>query len=804
MAVAQRTPLSQPWGRLSKSSGRIAIALVTCTVLLTWSLTAVPILDIARYVAFEALFVLLPGCMLYKLLSRESAEWLRMLAIGWPLGYAIEIGAFALTAALGQRELFSFLPLFATLALGPALLYARGRPDITGLRRRFRGRDISIDGEGEGEDRGFPLLVMGCVVCAAVVVLLVEWFSRYPLPEHTTSVAYFPDNVFDISIAADAVHHWPIMAPYVAGQPLRYYTGFFIHAAAINQVTGVSLAIVVLRLFPVTMTLLIGLQLWVLGSKLGHSRWTGTLAAALFFLVNDLSLDATNFQAFGVTPFDQLTVSPTYALGIPFMLGLLALIQRRLAITDEPDRSQRPRSAQAGAFGSLLMVGVLVLGGTAVKTFAIADFIGGLGLFCLWRLVVAKDRSLLAYLALSTLCVGVIYRLMLSGGVSPFRIHPLDFMHFTILESLYPAHTVFQLGVLVGASLLTCFFLFVPALGALWLLRNRAQNGQFVLFSALVFAVSLAAYTILEDAGDAQLAFMDYGSIAIMPVAALGLMRLWEQTPHIMRAKILRACLFMLGLGLALSVSTRLLIRTAVYFGWKNIDYVSWVWILWYVAAYGLVACATIFFGLKFERYYAPAIRSRAVRIAGCAIPLLLTLGLVKSLGLALPEVWDTLLDRQWAMDSSDNRGMTAALYRGLLWVRAHTTTCDILAVNNHSTSAREVDSIYFYYSAFSERRVFLESWSYTPGGTYNRQPFPARYALNNRAVILGEPRALRELASMGVGYVLIDKLHGTGAREPADVSRLVFSNSALDVYRLAAPAASRRKAACASTGFGL
>ncbi len=791
MAVAQHTSSWRPRGRPIDAAGRLAIPLVLVVAISTWLLTGVSMLDAARYLAFEGLFVLLPGCMLYALLSGERKERLRMLAIGWPLGWAIEIGAFALTAALGRRELFQLLPVLAVLVLGPALLRSRGLSLAAALRQL-----ASTRGRPRSEERGMPLLVGGCIVSAAAMVLLIEWFTRYPLPGHAATVAYFPDNVFDISIAADARHHWPIMEPYVAGQPLHYYTGFFIHAAAINQVTGVSIAAVVLRLFPTTVTLVIALQLWLLGSKLGRSRWAGTLAVALLFPVNDLSLDATKWEAFGTTPFYQLTFSPTYALGIPFFLGLLALIQRQLS-RERTSLSRPTRSERIATLGSLLVCAILVLGGAAAKTIAIADFIGGLGAFCTWRLIRAKNWRLLDHLAVSVLCTAVVYHFMLSGGVSSIRIRPLDFMHFTLFVSLFPAHSPFQFAVLLAAALLTCFLLFVPALGAVWLLRDR-HIAPFAIFSIAVFATALAAYTLLEAAGDAQLAFMNYGSIAIMPVAAAGLIRLWEETAPALRVKLAQACVIMLLFGLAIAASTRILIATASFLGWKDIAKVNWVWMIWYLVAYGLTACAVWLFSTRLERYHMPELRSRAVRIAACAIPLLISLGLVKSLGLALPELWDTLLSRQGTTDSSENRGMTAALYSGLLWVRAHTNPCDILAVNNHSISSREVDSKYFYYSAFTERRVFLESWAYTSSGTYGGQPFPARYALNELAVTHGNVGALQMLARKGVDYVLIDKLHDATGPEPRSVSTPVFDNEALEVYRLSAPGArTGRRAGC-------
>jgi hypothetical protein len=80
---------------------------------------------------------------------------------------------------------------------------------------------------------------------------------------------------------------------------------------------------------------------------------------------------------------------------------------------------------------------------------------------------------------------------------------------------------------------------------------------------------------------------------------------------------------------------------------------------------------------------------------------------------------------------------------------------------------------------------VFLESWDFTPEGATGGQPFPARIALNTLATSDADPTALRKLRQLGVRYVLIDELHGGGAPEPSSVSKRVFANSALVVYRL-------------------
>jgi hypothetical protein len=77
--------------------------------------------------------------------------------------------------------------------------------------------------------------------------------------------------------------------------------------------------------------------------------------------------------------------------------------------------------------------------------------------------------------------------------------------------------------------------------------------------------------------------------------------------------------------------------------------------------------------------------------------------------------------------DSRQGQGMSVALYSGLAGVRGHTPNCAVLAVNNHYLSVSDGDSRYFYYSAFAERRVFLERWPIRRAGRANRSPTPAR-----------------------------------------------------------------------------
>ena len=110
--------------------------------------------------------------------------------------------------------------------------------------------------------------------------------------------------------------------------------------------------------------------------------------------------------------------------------------------------------------------------------------------------------------------------------------------------------------------------------------------------------------------------------------------------------------------------------------------------------------------------------------------------------------------------------GLTRELYEGLRWVREHSGEDDRIAVNNDTP-------LYFYYSAFSERRAFLEAWLYSIDAQrigYRRVargeeiPFPELRELNAAVFDAARPDAVREMRDeYGVDFLLVDKAHGTG-----------------------------------------
>ncbi len=231
-----------------------------------WLAGGVRLDEIVRYVPYELGFVFLPGWLVYRALVARPAGRLQEIVFGWSLGYLLEVLAFLVTAATGLRGAFYVYPLLVGI---PAALVAS--------RRRMVAR-------AEPSTRSAPPLGpiwVGALLCMLLLLYAgAVGFTQTPLPRETANVTYQEDTVFTISLAAEALHHWPLTMPSVAGEPLRYHAFAFMHMAAISQVTGIDLSVVVMRLYEVPLLLLFSLQLILAGRRIrakldGGSRGAG-------------------------------------------------------------------------------------------------------------------------------------------------------------------------------------------------------------------------------------------------------------------------------------------------------------------------------------------------------------------------------------------------------------------------------------------------------------------------------------------------------------------------------------------------
>src|SRR4051794_849874 len=61
-------------------------AIIAGVAVVSWLSTGVEPSEVGRYLAYELAYVVMPGVVAYRALSRSPGDWLTQLAVGWALG----------------------------------------------------------------------------------------------------------------------------------------------------------------------------------------------------------------------------------------------------------------------------------------------------------------------------------------------------------------------------------------------------------------------------------------------------------------------------------------------------------------------------------------------------------------------------------------------------------------------------------------------------------------------------------------------------------------------------------------------
>lgn len=726
-------PQASEWR--SASAAGLLVAAVLAGL---WSSFGVSISEMARFVAYEAVLVGLPGILALRALTSSRPSLLGQVAIGWPLGYAIGIGAFMITAALDARWLFPCIPL-GVAALAALFLWRRGaQPD-----------EAKTEPETRPTATPFPPAAIWAVAGVAVVALgylALGSFTKTPLPRDIEGVSYLSDLLYAISLTAEAKNHWPMEYPGVADSELPYHFFSFIQIAGVSQVTGIEVSTLVFRLVPAALIVLITLQVTFVGRQLGTSVWVGPLAAGLTLLVGELDLDPERISPFANVFFVDLAHSMSFLLGIPLFLAVTATLLTALS------GPERPR------LGDWIVVGVLLGACGGMKASLLPIVVGGLVLWLAWNRFrqAGPPAPALIALALSAIVFGGTFLLLYVGaGGGGLSLGAFEFTEFSVLEGL-PSSV---------AALPTLVALCLPCLGIFWLIANRGLDptpGEAWLLA--LFLASLGPFLILSGPGFEQAYFLNYGYIAGCTLSALGIVLFCERAGE--RRPLLLAAL------------------------------VAWAAVAGIAAAFvldgpdtGLVDLESL--GLHYAVVGAVilAVAGAAARVTrnasvglGAALLLTISLGLVNTpLDEGVGVIKAVRADQPLAPPSSPalKDGLTAETYGGLRWIRDHSTKDDVIAVNNR----------FNYYTAFSERRALFENWGNTSESEAVEagiQPFPELQRLNKEAFMDAAPAALKAMSDRyGVDFLVVDQIHGSPSPALARAGDPAFENEALVVYRL-------------------
>ncbi|PTY08479.1 hypothetical protein DB347_02540 [Opitutaceae bacterium EW11] len=722
---------------------------------------------VARYGMYMIVSVWLPGVVVLRFAQKHPVSFLESLAVGVPIGFAIEILTFFATSAAHVRPLLPYLPL-----IWVGLFFLQWH------RTRRAGRSFGRMGHGS------PVMLLSLAAFSALMVfsIVCRFYAGSPLAGGVLSTATHHDWAYLLSRAAEIKQHWPLGDPSLAGAPLTYHYFLLVHIAAASLVTGVSLDLVAFRLFVLPLAAVLTAQVFVLGKDARRSPWAGVLAVCLVLAADELSFVASaDHSTFGNLFVRWLFISPTFFFGMVFSGALILWIHRLVTQDGHPWPS----------FAVLALLSAIATGakGTVVPPLILAL---GVWLSMIWfagRRFPWRGMVTLAFLGVGF--SAVYFSTLAAWGTGAASFYP--FASFGIagfwtdhlaawtqrLEGWGLPAGASRIGAMIGCgAVVSAGFCGVRllALRHMWTWKQTA-NPSLVLWLGLIALMYFAFGQFLSLDSQSQLYLFFPIQLPAGVLAAAEMSRLSESAWVRVLAADRDARLHLRRLALLAVVAGAVALVAA--------DVVAWWHAVIVVAAFAFVVgpakeSGADKHGAAFARFL-----WRMSPMIALAVLLAVQVNHWRLRSIQGFNTWcvepKRTISREWAL-----------LLEGMTWIRSHTPKESVILAN--AFTARNVrpgglacidDTTvdkYYYYSALAERRLWVEGPAY----------------------VLNQPEAVRRLeeaaevfydgmpASLLVGsttlrpqYLLIDRLIADDAKPNLADSALVFENARLSVYRL-------------------
>ncbi|GAA2610243.1 hypothetical protein GCM10010399_46340 [Dactylosporangium fulvum] len=735
--VPDRVATPLPPRRRSAWAPALTVAVAVAGLLLALG-TSPP--DVARYSAYLGLGVVLPGMLLYRSLRSRPHSLLEDVAFGTVVGLLAE--TVALVAFRGLVWIGPLLVIAVFLAV-PRLRRHWRMP-------RYPERPSAV---WSWTVAGIALFFLGYLTVAFLAV-------NVPVPVDGPR-QYMIDQLNLLAVAADLKHHFPLAVPEQGDRPLRYHWFAYGHLAAGSLSTGIDLPVLWFRLdLPVLAVLTVGL-LAVTGWRVTRRAWAGPVAAALMFVVGEAVPPAQAPAFFGtITAYyswSSRSILYAAALTMPFIAAAVAVLRR------EADRRT-------------WLLAVLFAAGTTGAKSTVLPLAGvGVALVCAVHLLRRRPSWtpwLLggAFAVVEVFAVSVLYGFGGQGlSWGPFTIM-LDFV-----GDQYTGTTPADLPLIVWGLGAYAIAMGARLAGIVFPLR-RWGDVELFLAGALAAGVvgSLTVWHVSWGQHFFIIAGWPFGAI----LSAWGLVLLADRIPD--RAGTRVAVAVALPAAVALAVFALVVPVPQVPARW-GVPLPTYVF-----GGVVLLTALAVGAGLALAGRRHAALRGTG---AFAALAVVLFAG-----GARLPHDAAT----------SANLGVryhvrvTPEQAAGARWLRDHSTPAEYVATNVHRVGSGEQarQSLAYWISAYSERRVLLGSWGYSPesaemqSARHRLGPSlvywdPDRLAANDAAIYNSTPERLAWLWSQRVRWIVVDRAQGTESPHLADLADLAWQQGTVAIYRL-------------------
>lgn len=671
--------------------------------------------QIALYLGWLLLAVVVPGTLIWRALRGDARSFVEDVASGSALGVAMEILIYIALRWIGVPRLIIVWPILvvATFLAVPK------------LRRHWRS------GAPANLPRGWTWTV-AILVAMALLYLGHGMFRTHPL---TGPVSAFPyvDVPYHLALAGEVKHHMPPTVPYVLGEPLHHH--WFAHAemAASSWGTGLELRLIMLRLqmFPM---IAIGMVLTaLLASRVARRGWAGPLALVIGYFLWGLS---PYLWAPGGVFGEQRLLDHFQWLSPSHLVSAVVFAPVPLLMIDLLRRERR------GA-GPWVLLAILLTASMGAKSTLIPLFVAGAVAAGVIGLLMRRLQPA-ALLGATIGLLMLVFSVVVLYGRDSYGIEwkPLGaFRRFAVVSEtrLSPEGP----DALPPGVVMPIVFLIAGAWSARiaglagFFRRSDDRRDPALWFLGGITAAALGVQVLFIHPGSSQLYFMRNALGVAAALAAAGIARAIPAHRRSRDGAVTVTVAMIAGAAGAWIVSLGSRSKPVAGTIESNAAVLtSLIKPMLSVAAFVLAAAVVL-----------ALVRRRVPWMKGLSVAI--TLALVTGTGLP-----NTVRETS-AFATSLANGTQAELIPtyappippGALtaarWLRDHSSPDDVVATNRHCRyrSPFGCETRHFWISAYTERRVLVEGWGYTSDAMkhgkdffYSPFPDPDLLAINDRA----------------------------------------------------------------------
>ena len=747
-----------------------AFAVGIVSVVALW-MTGSALGDAAVFIASWAAVTLLPGALIWSILSPRGTP-LQIVGFGAVLGVAFSLLVWFIATLAGLPLLSWLIPLGTVGAVG-AIKFRLYR---TGPARPIATRSRSCSS-----------ILSATAVIIGVAVLWQGFLRWQPLPPqpsatntdfwyHSTLVEALQARIIPMDLSA-------------YGEPVVYH--WFAHAdmALLATMSGMRVPEVVLHAWPVVMMITLVLAAAASIQLLSRTQnpWIGPLGAVLTIVLPAAAMVP------GAVPYASgFTVeSPTNVLAICVILvsaGAIAQITRS------------PRSPRGWiAFATICCVAA----GSKPSTLPVLVAGGLLMLIVSPRRQRSRTLSSVAVIVIPALLLAVASTVLFgSTGASRPQLLQTAVLSDAVTAVLGGGFRAWEPGsggalapFLNGADRATWVLVAsivvatiaanaVRLVGVLGLLNRDIRRDPVIVFVAGTVVAGFIAQWLLSHPGYSQVYFW----LGVTPLGAALTVAVLFRSVRSTRSSAGVASVVALPMTLGAAVGAVLLILPETPFEPDSMVVVRQILLPVFLMLLALIVVVSV------GRLLDPTWGGAFCRMMTFTIAISIPFALVGAFA-TQPQTSGRLRPTGVGFFA-----LSAEQQEAALWLRDHSSPDDVVATNVFCQPVefmRPCNAQSFWVAALTERQLVLGGWSYTDAyiaisaegwdsAAYLAGPWPDRVALSTSAVADGSEDAVGLLEEdFGVRWLFVDDAATEVASDLPGLARLVYENSAVQIYQL-------------------